>query len=559
MSNILEFVEKHTPKGMVRAAAKKESEKKEDSLMDKLFEYEKCPDGTFVIKKIKQKNMAEVNVPSGVKKIADGAFKGSDCLKVNLPKGLMEIGDGAFKNCSKLISINIPQTVMAIGKEAFYGDSELSLKIPSSVKMIGQDALYGTKLHKKNLPAVRNDKVKPQKVKTAGEHKNMGKAFLGFLQILVIIVSIACVAFLFMGILRYDHLSLVLRKVGFYLSFILLAVEILLAVKKRVGNITIVSIVVSGAAALVAIFSSFSGFLTVQDYVNDSEAGFIYAKHNNNKYDIVKVLTTEDELVLDGETGIKISKVKKGAFKGNDTIVSVTFKNMSSLIIQRNAFKNSTLKTLTLENCSKTTFNTKFLNRCDSLEKVELKSGVYKARMYAFKKCETMKEFILRDCVFNTSHWKNKNEKSGYVFGKDFSATIYIYSSTFNELCDEVKEVVVDGNSTLNVFSSKGNHKITNLIYLEGVTNVTGSRLVQTVFKRYFPIAENVYLPSSVSYISESFFGSEYKTYNLYYQGSESQWSGISIGSKNNNNIKDRLFDVNEIKFHYNSTNDYWS
>ena len=64
--------------------------------------------------------------------------------KVTLPNGVKKIEDGAFWKCDKLKTINLPETLTAIGEEAFLGafDSKenITLEIPKNVTNIGARA-----------------------------------------------------------------------------------------------------------------------------------------------------------------------------------------------------------------------------------------------------------------------------------------------------------------------------------------------------------------------------------------------------------------------------------
>ena len=70
-------------------------------------------------------------------------------LKSVVITGGSSIGSSAFYNCSRLISITIPDSVTTIGSSAFYGCSSLtSVTIGDSVTSIGSSAFYGTAYYK---------------------------------------------------------------------------------------------------------------------------------------------------------------------------------------------------------------------------------------------------------------------------------------------------------------------------------------------------------------------------------------------------------------------------
>lgn len=135
-----------TEKNECRKCAKKEEVDAYSARFD-AFDVVKKGNGKYEIKKLIDKDTYTIDIPEGVESIADGAFEDSSVVKVTLPEGVISIGTAAFKNCTMLRAINIPESVMFIDDEAFYGCHRLELDIPSSVD-IGSDALNGVKNHR---------------------------------------------------------------------------------------------------------------------------------------------------------------------------------------------------------------------------------------------------------------------------------------------------------------------------------------------------------------------------------------------------------------------------
>ena len=113
-------------------------------------------------------NLRFVSIPQTVKAIGLEAF--FFCRKlssVNLPDSLTTIGDYAFADCSGLTSVAIPQGVTTISRAAFSSCSSLtSVTIPDSVTSIG-DYAFGDCYA---LPSI----TLPQALKTIGKYAFAG-------------------------------------------------------------------------------------------------------------------------------------------------------------------------------------------------------------------------------------------------------------------------------------------------------------------------------------------------------------------------------------------------
>ena len=64
--------------------------------------------------------------------VARNSYKGNkDLEKVEIPNGITTIGEGAFENCLALTTVVIPESVITIELNAFYGSESLKQIIVS--------------------------------------------------------------------------------------------------------------------------------------------------------------------------------------------------------------------------------------------------------------------------------------------------------------------------------------------------------------------------------------------------------------------------------------------
>ena len=88
--------------------------------------------------------LVSVTIPNTVICIGAKAFEDSGVESITIPNSVTSIGDAVFRNCKNLISIIVPDNLTTIGKYWFEGCSNLtSFTIPTSVTFIGFCAFQG--------------------------------------------------------------------------------------------------------------------------------------------------------------------------------------------------------------------------------------------------------------------------------------------------------------------------------------------------------------------------------------------------------------------------------
>lgn len=110
---------------------------------------------------------SHAKVPEGVTLIAENAFAASRerLLSVDIPEGVRAIGAGAFEGCTKLEFINLPKSLRSIGERAFAGCTSLKCFNPDATGLeeIGSHAfrnctkLETVELYSNRLQSIAED------------------------------------------------------------------------------------------------------------------------------------------------------------------------------------------------------------------------------------------------------------------------------------------------------------------------------------------------------------------------------------------------------------------
>ena len=102
------------------------------------------------------KNIKEVRLPAGLKKVPANSFSFCDTLeRVKVPEGVEVIGEGAFYSCKNLKEVKLPSSLKKISAEAFGSCRKLKkIEIPEGVEIIEKNAFYDCqKLKEIKLPS----------------------------------------------------------------------------------------------------------------------------------------------------------------------------------------------------------------------------------------------------------------------------------------------------------------------------------------------------------------------------------------------------------------------
>ena len=114
--------------------------------------YRREDDGIHFIQLI-DRDVEEYTVFPGTCYIDEYAFAYHDHIThVTLPESVLEVRQKAFRVCSRLKSVDIPESLVSIGKEAFIDTMLESLYLPAGLSQISDDAFITVGAHRMGEP-----------------------------------------------------------------------------------------------------------------------------------------------------------------------------------------------------------------------------------------------------------------------------------------------------------------------------------------------------------------------------------------------------------------------
>lgn len=86
--------------------------------------------------------LVDIELAWDINKVADGAFRNSRLKHTGLTEYMTDVSVGCYANCSELESIEIPESIITIGDQAFSAcrKAKGTIKIPANIQKIGNDA-----------------------------------------------------------------------------------------------------------------------------------------------------------------------------------------------------------------------------------------------------------------------------------------------------------------------------------------------------------------------------------------------------------------------------------
>jgi len=91
-------------------------------------------------------SVEKINIPSSVKSVPKRAFENSSISEIEFGGDLRVVCENAFSGCGKLVSCELPQTVMYIGVGAFRGSAIETMNIPIGITEISESTFEDSAL-----------------------------------------------------------------------------------------------------------------------------------------------------------------------------------------------------------------------------------------------------------------------------------------------------------------------------------------------------------------------------------------------------------------------------
>lgn len=155
-------------------------------------------------------NITTLNMPLSLETINSSAINYANKLvNINLNEKATKIADNAFKSCSNLKNITYPNTIESIGDYAFNSTKITTLDIPQTVKSIGKNAFAG-------CSAITSEVVIPEGITTLNEYTFSGCSKIPSIKIPEGVTEFGANAFYNCSSLKEIEIPSTVNKLGDY-------------------------------------------------------------------------------------------------------------------------------------------------------------------------------------------------------------------------------------------------------------------------------------------------------------------------------------------------------
>lgn len=372
---------------------------------------------------------------------------------------------------------------------------------------------------------------------------------LNVMYISLITLSVLSLAAQILGIFILNDTFLLIQKIGFYVSiaavvgviamYIIDKAELLNEFLEDHVALTVVTTILGVAVLAMSCVTLFSGWLGIKSFYIDRINGVTYAEQKTEfvVWDIDEGY--ENVVIQSSYGGIHVGQVRKNAAKNLFSLQTVEFSD-GDMIIQKGAFKNcSRLTEIKFGSNSNYEIAKSAFAGCRMLASVDCGEGSYLRIAYkAFEDCLNLENFYVRSSNVEIYDPSDGWELDYIVFGNN-KVVIHVDGGSYSELHENVGGLVIGNKSSLEM----NDVRVGKVVFQDGFdfdqSKLNNKQWEGNAFSGEFHpccFGDVIYLPASITYIPDNFFGEVGNGCVVHFAGTQEQWDSLAIGKNGNSN-----------------------